>query len=207
MRTGIYGGTYNPIHSAHIHLLREFIRRLSLDRVLLIPTGTPPHKAAHQLASNEDRIAMCRLAAEEITECPVEISEIEMLRQGKSYTADTLAALRAQYPDDALFLLMGEDMFMTIERWYHPERIFDAAAICGAPRDYNSFQRLIKHGEEVKKQYPQFSFILQNIPYLPVSSTEIRKRLENGESLSGLVPELVEKYIWEKGLYGVNKEG
>ena len=78
MKTGIYGGTFNPIHKAHIHLVREFARRLQLERVLLIPTGQPPHKAAKQLASNEDRVTMLKLAAEEITECPVEISEIEM---------------------------------------------------------------------------------------------------------------------------------
>ena len=68
MRIGIYGGTFNPIHTAHVHLVREFIKRLSLDRVILIPTGTPPHKATHQLASGADRIEMCRLAAADIPE-------------------------------------------------------------------------------------------------------------------------------------------
>lgn len=67
MRIGIYGGTFNPIHTAHVHLVREFIKRLSLDRVILIPTGTPPHKAAHQLASGADRLK-CRLAAADIAE-------------------------------------------------------------------------------------------------------------------------------------------
>ena len=142
MRTGIYGGTFNPIHRAHIHLVREFAKRLSLDRILLIPTGTPPHKAAKQLASNEDRIQMLRLAAAEVTECPVEISEIEMRREGKSYTADTLTQLKALYPGDELFLLMGEDMFLTIDQWYQPERIFRAAVICGAPRDFDSMHKL-----------------------------------------------------------------
>ena len=124
MRIGIYGGTFNPIHAAHVHLVREFIKRLSLDRVILIPTGTPPHKATHQLASGADRIEMCRLAAADIAECPVTVSDIEVLRTGKSYTADTMTELKAQYPDDELFLLMGEDMFCTVEKWYHPERIF-----------------------------------------------------------------------------------
>ena len=108
MRIGIYGGTFNPIHTAHVHLVREFIKRLSLDRVILIPTGTPPHKATHQLASGADRIEMCRLAAADIAECPVTVSDIEVLRTGKSYTADTMTELKAQYPDDALFLLMGK---------------------------------------------------------------------------------------------------
>ena len=143
MRIGIYGGTFNPIHTAHVHLVREFIKRLSLDRVILIPTGTPPHKATHQLASGADRIEMCRLAAADIAECPVTVSDIEVLRTGKSYTADTMTELKAQYPDDELFLLMGEDMFCTVEKWYHPERIFAAAEICAAPRDKDSFQTLV----------------------------------------------------------------
>lgn len=202
VRTGIYGGTFNPIHRAHIHLVREFARRLQLDRVLLIPTGQPPHKAAKQLAANADRIAMLKLAAEEITECPVEISEIEMQREGKSYTADTLTALREMYPEDELYLLMGEDMFMTIDRWYKPEVIFACATVCGAPRDYGSFERLLTHGGEVQRQYPQFRFRLENIPYVEASSTEVRERLISGESLSDLLPESVERYIRERGLYG-----
>ena len=207
MRTGIYGGTFNPIHRAHIHLVREFAKRLSLDRILLIPTGTPPHKAAKQLASNEDRIQMLRLAAAEVTECPVEISEIEMRREGKSYTADTLTQLKALYPGDELFLLMGEDMFLTIDQWYQPERIFRAAVVCGAPRDFNSMQKLQAHGEDVKLRYPEFNYSLQNIPYVPGSSTQVRERLSAGDKVSDLLPEAVEAYIRERGLYGTEQEG
>lgn len=201
MRIGIYGGTFNPIHTAHVHLVREFIKRLSLDRVILIPTGTPPHKATHQLASGADRIEMCRLAAADIAECPVTVSDIEVLRTGKSYTADTMTELKAQYPDDALFLLMGEDMFCTVEKWYHPERIFAAAEICAAPRDNDSFQTLVTHGEEVKEKFPQLRFTVQNIEFLPVSSTMVREKSLQGEDISGLVPAGVAEYIQKKRLY------
>lgn len=201
MRIGIYGGTFNPVHTAHVHLVREFIKRLSLDRVILIPTGTPPHKAAHQLASGEDRIEMCRLAAEEITECPVKVSNVEVLRTGKSYTADTMTELKAQHPNDDLFLLMGEDMFLTVEKWYHPERIFAATEICAAPRDKNSFQTLVAHGEEVKKIFPALRFTVQNIEFLPISSTVVREKCLHGEDITGLVPARVAEYIREKGLY------
>ena len=202
MRTGIYGGTFNPIHTAHVHLVREFAERLALDRVLLIPTGQPPHKAAKQLASNADRIAMLKLAAEEITECPVEISEIEMQREGKSYTADTLTQLKELYPEDELFLLMGEDMFMTIDKWYKPEVIFHHATVCGAPRDYGSFKKMIAHGEDMKKRFLELRFVLQNIPYVEGSSTQVRELLNEGKTLSGLLPEKVERYVLERGLYG-----
>lgn len=201
MRTGIYGGTFNPIHLAHVHLVRAFIEQLSLNRVLLIPTGQPQHKAAAALACNADRLAMCRLAAAEISECPVEVSDIEMRRAGKSYTADTLTALRGQYPQDDFYLLMGEDMFLTVERWYEPEKIFREATVCAAPRDYGSFRRLIRHGEAVRKTHPAFGFILQNIPFLPVSSTEIRGRIQSGGPLDDLLPRGVIDYIEERGLY------
>ena len=171
MRIGIYGGTFNPIHTAHVHLVREFIKRLSLDRVILIPTGTPPHKATHQLASGADRIEMCRLAAADIAECPVTVSDIEVLRTGKSYTADTMTELKAQYPDDALFLLM------------------------------DSFQTLVTHGEEVKEKFPQLRFTVQNIEFLPVSSTMVREKSLQGEDISGLVPAGVAEYIQKKRLY------
>lgn len=207
MKTGIYGGTFNPIHIAHIHLVRSFAARLQLDRVLLIPTGTPPHKAAKALASNEDRLTMLQLAAQAITECPVEISKIEMEREGKSYTADTLAALRALYPEDTFYLLMGEDMFMTVDKWYQPERIFKEAVICGAPRDHDSMARLEAHGEDVAARYPAFSYRLEDIPYLPGSSTEVRGRLSAGMACSDLLPEKIERYIRERGLYGAQKEG
>ena len=197
----IYGGTFNPIHKAHVHLVREFIKRLSLDRVILIPTGTPPHKATHQLASGADRIEMCRLAAADIAECPVTVSDIEVLRTGKSYTADTMTELKAQYPDDELFLLMGEDMFCTVEKWYHPERIFAAAEICAAPRDKDSFQTLVTHGEEVKEKFPQLRFTVQNIEFLPVSSTMVREKSLQGEDISSLVPAGVAEYIQKKRLY------
>ena len=202
MRTGIYGGTFNPIHKAHIRLVREFADRLQLDRLLLIPTGQPPHKAAKQLASNEDRLHMLKLAAQEITECPVEISEIEMRREGKSYTADTLTALHEMYPEDELFLLMGEDMFMTVEKWFKPEVIFALATVCGAPRDHGSFERMQAHGEQVRELYPTFRFALENIPYMEGSSTDVRERIGSGDTLSDLLPESVERYIRERGLYG-----
>ena len=162
MRIGIYGGTFNPIHTAHVHLVREFIKRLSLDRVILIPTGTPPHKATHQLASGADRIEMCRLAAADIAEC---------------------------------------HMFCTVEKWYHPERIFAAAEICAAPRDKDSFQTLVTHGEEVKEKFPQLRFTVQNIEFLPVSSTMVREKSLQGEDISGLVPAGVAEYIQKKRLY------
>ena len=112
--------------------MEEFRRGLGLDRVLLIPTRVPPHKAAPDLASAQDRCAMCRLA---IQEKPwLELSDIEMRREGKSYTAETLEELSALYPRDQFYLLMGEDMFLTLGHWYRPETIFRWLGVHHAPQ-------------------------------------------------------------------------
>ncbi len=200
MKLGIYGGTFNPIHLGHLHILREFIRRLSLNRVLLIPAHTPPHKQAHALASGEDRTAMCALAAREITEAPVEVSELELRREGKSYTADTLEVLKAQFPADELYLLMGEDMFLTIDHWYRPEAIFSLAVVCASPRSEAGFQKLVEKKRELERQFGA-SCRVENIPHFPASSTEIRRLAAEGKALSRLVPKEIERYIAEHRLY------
>lgn len=200
MKTGIYGGTFNPIHLGHLHILREFYHRLSFDRVLLIPTGTPPHKDAPELASKEDRLAMCALAAREGGEVSLELSTIEMDRPGKSYTAQTLEALSKRYPEDEFYLLMGEDMFLTVDRWYRPGTICSLAALCASPRSENGLEKLLRQKEKLEMEFGARCFI-EDIPYLPVSSTQVRELAEKGESLKGLVPERVEDYIREHGLY------
>ncbi len=205
MKTGIYGGTFNPVHSGHIHILREFIRRLGLERALLIPTGTPPHKNAPLLAAPEHRLAMCALAAKEVTEAPVEVSKIELSRPGKSYTAQTLEALQKQYPADDFYLLMGEDMFLTLDKWYRPETICALAALCASPRSENGLEKLLRQKEKLERAFGARCFV-EDIPWLPVSSTQVRELAAAGKSLSGLAPVSVEQYLREHGVYS-QKEG
>lgn len=200
MRVGVYGGTFNPIHGGHVHILREFIRRLELQRALLVPTRVPPHKQAHALAGAEDRLAMCRLAAREVREAPVEVSRIELDRPGKSYSAETLTLLKEQYPEDELFFLMGEDMFLTVDAWYRPEVICACAALCASPRSVDGLGKLMRQKEKLEREYNARCFV-EDISYLPISSTEIREKVEKGKSFTGLVPESVEAYITEHGLY------
>lgn len=204
MKIGIYGGTFNPIHLGHIHILKEFIRRLKLDRAILIPTHVPPHKQSHDLASGEERAAMCRIAAGEILEAPVEVSSIELNREGKSYTAETLQELKRQYPYDEFYLLMGEDMFLTVHQWYRPETIFSLAAVCGTPRSEDGLQKLYEQKEFLEETYGARCAV-EDITYFPASSTEVRALAQRGESLSALVPETVENYIKTRGLYRGNE--
>ena len=189
MKTGIYGGTFNPIHNGHLHIVEEFRRGLGLDRVLLIPTRVPPHKAAPDLASAGERFAMCRLAAQ--GKPWLELSDIEMRREGKSYTAETLEELSA---------LMGEDMFLTLGRWYRPETIFSLASVCTTPRSPDGLDALRQKALEYTGQFQARCF-LEHIPYLPISSTQVRQAVARGEDISGLVPQAVAAYMKERGLY------
>lgn len=200
MKTGIYGGTFNPIHLGHIHILKEFASRLGLDRVLIIPTGVPPHKAAPSLAAAEDRLAMCRLAADGIDTVPIRVSTIEIGREGKSYTSGTLAALHRQYPADRLYFLMGEDMFLTLDTWHKPEEICRLAVLCASPRSHDGLQKLTAKKAELERKFSAECHI-EDIPYFEASSTQVRELAAHGESLSSLVPTAVEKYIKEHGLY------
>ena len=206
MKIGIYGGTFNPVHFGHIHILKDFISRLELERVILIPTAEPPHKKILNLAPAAKRAEMLELAAKQINTAEVLVSQIEILRKGKSYTADTLEELQKLYPNDELFLLMGEDMFLTVDKWYKPEIIFSLCTLCASPRSNDGLKKLQKFGTELEEKY-NAKVLIEDISYIEVSSTEIRSRAEKGESISELVPDYIEEYIKKEKIYvGGEKE-
>lgn len=198
MRTAVYGGTFNPIHRGHIHILGEFMERLALDRALLIPDGAPPHKQARDLAPGEHRLGMCRLAAEELPG-RVEASPIELERPGKSYTSDTLAQLSRLFPGEELYLLMGEDMFLTVDRWHAAEEIFRRAVLCASPRSPAGLERLEAKARELAALGARCR--VEDIPFWDISSTQVRKLAARGEDIQGLVPGRVADYIKKYGIY------
>lgn len=198
MRIGVYGGTFNPIHLGHLHILREFIKRLELQKVLLIPDGTPPHKAAEDLAAPEDRLEMCRIATRELR--IVEVSPMELERPGKSYTSDTLTELHRLCPGDELYFLMGEDMFLTVDRWHDAGTILRLAVLCASPRSPEGLGRLLGKERELIELGARCR--VEDIPFLDVSSTRVRELAGAGGDISGLVPEGVARYIREKRIYG-----
>lgn len=198
MRLGIYGGTFNPIHRGHVHILREFIERLDLQKVLLIPDGTPPHKQAEDLAPAESRLRMCAIAVRELG--IVEVSRMELDRPGKSFTSDTLTELHLLYPGDQLYLLMGEDMFLTVDRWHEAGTIFRLAVLCASPRSPEGMGGLLEKQRELETLGARCR--VEDIPFLDVSSTRVRELARAGEDISGLVPEGVAGYIRENGIYG-----
>ena len=108
----MYGGSFNPIHTGHIQLAQYFVSELGLEKLLLIPDNTPPHKSSSAMVSPRHRYNMCLLAAENLPK--IEVSDIELKRQGKSYTVDTLIQLSKIYKNSQLFLIMGADMFLSL---------------------------------------------------------------------------------------------
>lgn len=196
-KLAICGGTFNPIHNGHLHLAQGFADRLHFDRLLLMPASVPPHKQVPNLADAEHRLAMCRLAAESMG---FEVSDLELCRSGPSYTSDTLQELHRRYPHTELYLIMGADMFLTLEAWHECASIFSLAALCVAPRDNQNKQALLRHAKRLNK-LGATSYV-EDLPLLPVSSTMIRNRLEQGLSIEGLVPDSVNEYIKKHHLYG-----
>lgn len=198
MRIGMFGGSFNPIHNGHIQLIKGIISELNLDKLLVVPSFLPPHKLVESPVSPQDRIAMCKLCVSDIPKA--EISDMEIKRGGKSYTYETLQELHSIYPADDLFLIMGADMFLSIETWKNPEIIFKLATICGVPRKgVGGRQELIDRETFLKSIGAETKVLNLTLP--EVSSSEIREFAKNGKSIDRLVPAQVENYILEKGLY------
>ncbi|MCI1964812.1 MAG: nicotinate-nucleotide adenylyltransferase [Oscillospiraceae bacterium] len=198
----IFGGTFNPIHNGHLHLVRRFAQTIGADRVVLIPTKIPPHKSAPHLASAEDRLQMCRLA---VQKDGFEVSPVEIERGGLSYTSDTLLTLKREHPDAELFFITGEDMFLTLEEWHEPETIYSLATVCAAPRSKRGCTALNEYAEKVGRMGAKT--MICNINYLPISSTMVRNAARKHEDLSGFVPPPVANYIYQHHLYSEEQHG
>ena len=197
MKTAIFGGSFNPIHNGHIQLVNTFIDNLRLDRAIIIPAYVSPFKEKDNSVMPEQRLEMCRLAFEDNKK--VEVSDIEIRRGGASYTYMTLAELSEKYKGDEFFLITGADMFMSVHTWKHPEIIFRIATICGIPREGEDIYSLHRQAEYLKKLGAKTEIL--DISVMTVSSTEIRRKIREGRSISGLVPDAVENYIRKNKLY------
>ena len=198
MKTGVLGGTFNPVHKGHIMLAEYCMDSVGLDRIIMIPTAVPPHKISNNLASENDRLNMCKLACRGKENFFV--SDIEIKRQGKSYTYETLTQLKEIYPDDHLYTIMGADMFLTLNRWKNPEIIFEKSSIITIPRDEENKHELENFYNKVLKAMGASSVILPN-PVMSVSSTFIRENLDNFNLISDMLGKGVYDYIIKNNLY------
>lgn len=197
-KIGIFGGTFNPIHNGHIMLAEYCKKELALDKIILIPTYTPPHKISKDLVNEEHRVNMCYLAINNLD--GFEVSDIEILRKGKSYTYLTLTSLKELYPNDTLYLITGADMFLTLDKWKSPGIIFEKAVIVAVPRNLSNYNELSCYYDNVISKMGAKAEILKN-PVLQVSSTFIRENIDNYGAVEPLIDRNVYDYIVKNNLY------
>jgi len=185
---GILGGTFDPPHNGHIAIAEAALKKLNLEKILLIPAKLPPHKSPDEISSDIDRLEMLKLAVQERPD--FEISEIELKRPGLSYTIHTLKELRRIYPDKELVFIIGADNISEMETWYQPDAILDMAAVAAFNRP----------GFSPKGKYASKIELFEMIPN-EISSTAIREAVKSGKAIAESVPISVEKYIIKKSLY------
>ncbi len=197
-RIGVYGGTFNPPHIGHIQAAEQAIRVLELDRLLLIPAGISPHKQLPEhSASPLQRLEMLRAAV--AGQEKMEVSAIELDREGPSYTADTIEALHEKYPNARLFLLMGTDMLASFPQWREPERILSCASIAVVRRGGVHEEELIGRAREQVEKMGGHVVRLKN-PVISISSTQLR-RLLAFQCADDFLPGGVGGYIRQNALY------
>ncbi len=198
MRIGVYGGSFNPPHTGHTLAAAELIKELHLDRLLIVPAADPPHKILPAGSPTpEERLALCRAAFSDVS--GAEICDLEIRREGKSYTVDTLSALREQFPEDELFLIMGTDMFLSFTTWREPERIASLAALAVMHRDDNpeTWSEVKKEAERLQKTIGARVTEVEN-RCEEISSTTVRRLLafRAPDKLPPAVLEMIRKNGW-----------
>ncbi len=196
-RIGIYGGSFDPVHNGHIHLAKTAMEGLSLDEIVFVPANISPFKQDRiDVTSGEHRLAMLRLAAEDMEN--VTVSGYELNAQSVSYTVYTLRHMKEVYPDCQLVLLMGSDGLMSLERWFCWQEIMSLAEIGCVSRNGDDGDKLRKKAEILSK-FGMVHIFSDNA--LPMSSTEIRSALKKNEDCSCYLPEKVVEYIVRHHLY------
>jgi nicotinate-nucleotide adenylyltransferase len=196
VRIGILGGTFNPPHIGHLVCAQEAHRELELDQVLFIPARIPPHKSVEHEPGAEHRLALCRLAAGDDERFAV--ADLELRREGPSYTVDTLEELSSHEYQPQLFLIVGGDIAVGLPRWREPERVLKLATLAVAKRQGTARAAVADTLGTLKGGERSRFFAM---PRIGVSSTMIRRRVRGGQPLRYLVPDAVAEYIEHHNLY------
>lgn len=197
-RVGVFGGSFDPPHQAHVALALAALTQLQLDALHIVPTGQAWHKA-RVLSAPAHRLAMARLAFDGLDR--VVVDERELQRAGPSFTIETLEALHAEIPDSQLYLIIGSDQFAALQSWHRWQAILEIAIICIANRAYpTGTQAVFNLTSEARH-----AVLTLQLPMMPVSATEIRRQFASGsaspQGLADLVPEPVARYIERHKLY------
>jgi nicotinate-nucleotide adenylyltransferase len=190
MRIGVFGGTFDPPHMGHLVVAQEVHHRLGLDRLLWVPAAVPPHKRGQRITPAALRLEMTRATIAD--DDRFELCDLEINRQGPSYTVDTLRALRAGSPDDETFLILGADQLTELATWREPDEVRRLATIVG-------FARAGESPPTVD------GVLIVPVPRIDLSSTDVRRRIAAHEPVTYLVPASVERAIRRHGLYRMDE--
>ncbi len=167
-----YGGTFNPPHSGHLHLLRQALRLMHFDKIIIMPTAVPPHKQAAHYLSDEQRLKATSMLFADIRGAMV--SDWEINKGGKSYSIETISYLTAQYPEYEIYFLMGSDMFLSFESWYQFEKLANMCTLIVASRDEEDREKLKPMAQRLEGEYGAKCIMLSGAVYKK-SSTEVRE--------------------------------
>lgn len=198
MRIGIFGGTFNPPHLGHKRLVESLMKQAKLDRVIVIPTATPPHKNSNDLATEEERLSMCRLVFDDEF---YEVSDLEIARGGKSYTVDTVTEIKKLYPEDELFLIIGSDMLLCFHNWYCYKGILNNVTLCVATRENDISVNELKQYASDTLMLGDGRIVFSDIIPFECSSTQVRTLIKEGDSAEEFLCKAVRDYLCKHNIY------
>lgn len=203
-KIGIMGGSFDPIHYGHLVLAEEVREHFNLDRVIFIPVGKAPHKSSMKMVDPEVRLHMVALA---ILDNPYfQVSRVEIDSGETSYTLHTLERLKQLYGEDSkLYFITGADTLLDLENWYGVDKVLKLCTFVGATRPGYVEDALIEMAARLKTKF-HADIELIAIPGLSISSTEIRERILKGVTVKYLLPDSVERYILQEGIYEKDPE-
>ena len=199
-RLAIMGGSFDPIHMGHLRMAHAVQQQLEFDKVVFLPAYVPPHKQKRSdMASWQDRLAMVQLAVKGYDDFVV--SSLEFDRGGVSYTYDTVNFMQELWPDAEIYLIIGEDSLTSLYTWYRTVDLLRLVHFVAAERPGYEGEEGIARLTKAYGSWIAEKIIHAEVPETAISSTEIRKRLQEGKPIRGMVPMAVEQYIYEHGLY------
>lgn len=197
-KIGIMGGTFNPIHNGHLALAEAAMHHCGLHEVWFMPSGYSYFKDKAEIATGENRIHMTQLAIDGYP-C-FKCSDLEVKREGNTYTVDTLEQLNQMYPEDMFYFIMGADSLLALTKWKDPRRIAMLCTLVAVVRDDVNMQEL-EEGRKYLEKTLDARIILVPFRKIDISSSEIRRKLSEKEAVEDLLPSKVLAYIYENQLY------
>ena len=198
LRIGLFGGTFDPIHNGHLHIARSFADELDLESVILLPAGDPYHKTAPRTAAHH-RLAMAEIAAQ--ADSRLAVSDCDIVRQGATYTHDTVQIFRQHFPAAELWLLIGMDSLLQLHTWHRWQNLVRQCRIAAAPRPGSSLAQAPAPLQTwLAEALPQGRLHILQAEPLPISSSQIRQQLA-AEHTSPDLPPAVLGYIRQHQLY------